>query len=74
MVAVSITPRSDVENLALREAQYLRTFLVVVIADALTVSLVPLSSTRPRGRATFFEFAPVTFLKLYGGLYHTILN
>ena len=61
MVAVSITPRSDVENLALRKAQYLRTFLVVVIADALTVSLVPLSSIRPLGHSRFFDSTSQVF-------------
>ena len=43
------------------------------VADDLTVSLVPLSSTRPHGNSRFL-ISPVRFLKVYGGLYHTILK
>jgi hypothetical protein len=45
------------ENLAPRDRRYHAHFLVVLIADALTVSLVPLSSTRFHGVLRFFNFA-----------------
>ena len=45
MVEVMITPRSVGNPFSSREARNFGTFLVVVIADALTVSFLPLSST-----------------------------
>ena len=49
------------ENPAPRDHRYLAQFLVVVIANALTVSLVPLSSTKRYGVARFFDFASQVF-------------
>ena len=49
------------ENPAPRDCQYHAQFRVVVVADDLTVSLVPLSSTRPHGVSRFFGFATQVF-------------
>ena len=49
------------ENLAPMDRSNLATFLVIVIADALTVSLVPLSSTRPLGICGNFRFGCQVF-------------
>ena len=58
MVEVMITPRPVdhfFEGIAI---QYHEHFRVVVIADALTVSFLSLSSTRPHGVSRFFDFRP----------------
>jgi hypothetical protein len=54
-IQVSITPIFLLfENLGPRDRRYHAHFLVVVIADALTVSLVPLPSARSHGIFLFF--------------------
>ena len=61
MVEVSITRTFLFEYLAPRKVRNLRTVLVVVIAGALTVSLVPLSSTMLLGVLRFFNFTSQVF-------------
>ena len=60
-LCASITPIFYFWKPCAKEARNLAIFLVLVIAGALTVSLVPLSSTRPHGVLWFFDFTSRVF-------------
>ena len=73
MVEVMITPRSVGPFLLGIASQHFLQFRVVVVADALAVSFLPLSSIRPHGNLRFFDF-PTTLKILYFNPYLEVVK
>ena len=73
MVEVIITPKSVNHFFQGITIRHLAQFRVVVVADALTVSFVPLSSIRPHGNLRFFDF-PTRLKILYFNPYLEVVK